>query len=72
MCIYIVSGYVIILGIAEFTQGIEPSYAVNLAEMLIVLLVSTGFTEIIGQIPAIGRLVGKMDKYGTDKESCTT
>ena len=59
MGIYIVSGYVIILGIAEFTQGIEPSYAVNLAEMLIVLLVSTGFTEIIGQIPAIGRLVGK-------------
>lgn len=72
MGIYIVSGYVIILGIAEFTQGIEPSYAVNLAEMLIVLLISTGFTEIIGQIPAIGRLVGKMDKYGTDKESCTT
>ena len=70
MGIYIVSGYVIILGIAEFTQGIEPSYAVNLAEMLLVLLISTGFTEIIGQIPAIGRdVIAECDIIGSSDSS---
>lgn len=59
MGIYIVSGYVIILGAAGLTQGIEPSYAVNLAEALIVLLISAGLTKIMGQLPVIGRLVGK-------------
>ena len=59
MGIYAISGYILVLEVAALTPNVSPSYALNLAEMLIVLVTSAIITEMLGQIPAINRLVGK-------------
>lgn len=59
MGIYILSGYLLVLIVAPATKSLTPDYAVNLAEMLLVLAVSLLLSEVLGRIPAICRLVGK-------------
>lgn len=59
MGIYAVSGYILVLGVAPLTLNVSPSYAINLAEMVAVTGISVLATELMGQIPAINRLVGK-------------
>lgn len=58
MGIYIVSGYILILGVAPLTRDMTPSYLCNLTETVVVLALSALLTELLGRCPGLCRLVG--------------
>lgn len=59
MGIYILSGIVILLGVAPIAWEWEPSYAVNAIETILTLLICVGLTEVLARIPILRHLVGK-------------
>ncbi|MCM1143724.1 MAG: acyltransferase [Blautia sp.] len=59
MGIYILSGYLLVLGIAPLTANVHPSYLLNLLECAIVLTFSNLLTELLSRLPFLRKLVGR-------------
>lgn len=59
MGIYILSGYLLIFGIAPLTVQFHPSYLINILEWAAVLTVSVLLTELLGRLPIVRKLVGR-------------
>lgn len=57
--IYLISGYVLILGLSGITDCLEPSYLLNLGTAIFVLFVSTLLTLIFKCIPWLSWVIGK-------------
>lgn len=59
MGIYILSGYLVIFVVQQFSVTGEPSYLINLLEALPVLCLSLLITVILKRIPVLRKFVGK-------------
>ncbi|MDE6621725.1 MAG: hypothetical protein K2K74_14815 [Lachnospiraceae bacterium] len=65
--IYIISGILVLHVVHPVTADWEPQYGVNVAETLIVLLVSSAIVEVMRRIRGICRLVGEERRYGSTR-----
>uniref|UniRef100_UPI004057C1D1 acyltransferase family protein n=1 Tax=Acetatifactor sp. TaxID=1872090 RepID=UPI004057C1D1 len=57
--IYLISGYVLLLGLVRITDTMEPSYLLNLVTAIFILMASTVLTLLLKRIPLLSRVVGK-------------
>ena len=62
MGIYLISGYVLLLGMVNITDQMKPSYLLNLGTAVVVLIASTVITLILKQIPWLSWTIGKPHK----------
>lgn len=65
--IYLISGYVLLLGVVRITDRMEHSYLLNLVTAIFILIVSTLLTLILKRIPWLSWIVGKPSKQNTKK-----
>ena len=68
MGIYILSGYLIIFVVKPLSNFAEPSYLLNVMEMVPVLLASWGLAHLIGKVPVLGYVVGKAKRCAKPQE----
>lgn len=59
MGIYLISGYVLMLGAVKITDQMTASYTLNLITAIIVLVISALFTLILKRIPWLSWTIGK-------------
>ena len=59
MGIYILSGYLVILGVRKLPFITEPSYGLHILEMIIVTAAALGGTLVLERMPFLRRMVGK-------------